>query len=201
MAIFIVIITFASPIFIAFFLKMNADSLMIPSFKQKYESFYSSIRISSRGALYLNSMFTIRRLLFSMSLVLLSHFPILQIFFQFFLSYIMLKYLIDTRPYDEPILNRLELFNEICILIINYHLLVFTSFISDDNLQYKAGWSIIIFTFSNILVNMMIVFYNTFKKLKSLCHLLRAKYTRRKAQKYVAAPKDTVDNTTIIDLS
>jgi hypothetical protein len=64
--------------------------------------------------------------------------------------------------------NRLELFNEICILIVSLHLYLFTMFVPDPELKYSIGWSLIGVTCLNIGVNMVIVLIIGIKALISL---------------------------------
>lgn len=47
-----------------------------------------------------------------------------------------------------------------------YHLFVFTQYVDDPNMQYNVGWSMIGVTALNIIVNMGIMGYASFKKLK-----------------------------------
>ena len=51
-------------------------------------------------------------------------------------SALLLIYLLFIKPFVLPIMNNLEVFNEICILIASYHLLVFTNYVNDIDLQY-----------------------------------------------------------------
>lgn len=63
-------------------------------------------------------------------------------------------------------LNKLEIFNELCIMGAAYHLFVFTQYVDDPIMQYNVGWSMIGVTALNIIVNMGIMGYASFKKLK-----------------------------------
>ncbi|CDW74892.1 UNKNOWN [Stylonychia lemnae] len=63
-------------------------------------------------------------------------------------------------------LNRLEQFNELCILTVAYHLIIFTDYVSEDEIRDNFGTSIISITVLNIAVNMGIMLYETFLKLK-----------------------------------
>lgn len=56
-------------------------------------------------------------------------------------------YIILVQPFEQKSTNRIEVFNELCILAATYHLLVFTEFpasvaseLEAIVLQYKAGW-------------------------------------------------------------
>lgn len=71
-----------------------------------------------------------------------------------------------ARPFENPTLNKLEIFNELCIMGAAYHLFVFTQYVDDPKLQYKFGWSIIAVTTLNILVNMAVMGYASFQKIK-----------------------------------
>ena len=51
-------------------------------------------------------------------------------------------YNILVKPFEEPKMNRLEIFNEVCILAAAYHLFLFTDYIESPEFRYKIGWSI-----------------------------------------------------------
>jgi hypothetical protein len=65
--------------------------------------------------------------------------------------------MVYTKPFTNRILNFLEYLNEITILILTYHLIVFTDFVDDPNLRYSIGWSALILTAINILTNMLVM--------------------------------------------
>jgi hypothetical protein len=45
-----------------------------------------------------------------------------------------------------------------------YHLFVFTQYVDDPKMQYNLGWSMIGVTALNIIVNMGIMGFDSFKK-------------------------------------
>ena len=59
--------------------------------------------------------------------------------------------------------NRLEAFNELCIQAIFVHMLLFTSWIPDPELQYSIGFSMIAIIAFKMFVNLVIVFYHAGK--------------------------------------
>ena len=89
-----------------------------------------------------------------------------------------------------PLLNYMEVFNEICVLIATYHLFLFTDFVPDPELRYNIGWSIIGVTLVNIVVNMLVMFWSTINQLKLMFKKLAAYYRKwkdaRKAKKGAA---------------
>ena len=71
-----------------------------------------------------------------------------------------------VRPFESPLLNKLEIFNELCIMVAAYHLFIFTQYVDDQEMQYNVGWSMIGVTVLNIVVNMGIMGYASFKEMK-----------------------------------
>jgi hypothetical protein len=73
-----------------------------------------------------NSFLLWRRLLFSLSAIFLGRYQMIQIQIYMLISILNLIYLMYYRPLDTLGSNRLELFNELMVLISGYHLLLFT---------------------------------------------------------------------------
>ena len=53
--------------------------------------------------------------------------------------------------------NKLEIFNEICILTVSYHLFLFTDFTDSNSLNLDLGWMLIAITGINIIANLTII--------------------------------------------
>lgn len=87
-----------------------------------------------------------------------------------FQSVLLLIYVTLAKPFADPVLNRLEVFNEFSILIASYHLILFTDYVSgfDDTLefQYFSGWSMIAISTFNITINMVVMVYATLKRIR-----------------------------------
>jgi hypothetical protein len=60
----------------------------------------------------------------------------------------------------------MEVVNEVTILIATYHLFLFTDYVEDPNTQYNIGWSMIGVTALNILINMGVMVWSSFRQLK-----------------------------------
>ncbi len=64
-------------------------------------------------------------------------------------------------------MNRLEFFNEFCILVMTYPALLFSGYFnSPPSLQYNVGWAMICVMLTNTLVNFLIVFKESCKGMK-----------------------------------
>ena len=91
--------------------------------------------------------------------------PYAQVQIIVFHCIVMIVYIISVKPFDIPLLNYTEIFNECCIMSAAYHLFAFTDFLGEPNMQYDVGWSLIGVTLLNIIVNMCIMIWGTFRKL------------------------------------
>ena len=73
----------------------------------------------------------------------------------------MIGYISTAKPFLDPMINRIERFNELCILISSYLLLIFTDFVTDEAIQYNTGWLIISIALLNILLNFAVILKKT----------------------------------------
>jgi len=62
-----------------------------------------------------------------------------------------------TEPYKLKSLNRIEIFNEFNLLLVNYHLTCLTDLVQDGDTRYTIGWSMIAVTLVGIVVNLTIL--------------------------------------------
>jgi len=97
-----------------------------------------------------------------------------------------MSFIVRVKPFYQPILNYLEIFNEFCIISIGYHLLLFTGYNNDFELQYKAGWSILLLTVLNIVINIGVMLFQTVIVVRRFCKKQRLKCKQKKAKKYLA---------------
>ena len=128
------------------------------------------------------STFIARRMVFALIIVIFKNYPSLQIMFFFYQCLLVYMYNIHARPFEEPELNHLELFNEVCILLSAYHLLAFTDWIPSeleyDHIHEGFGISMIAVTAINVIVNTTIMMVKSLKKLKLGLLRLRVRYQR-----------------------
>jgi hypothetical protein len=104
----------------------------------------------------------VRKLLLGALAVFLSGHPTFQC--QLFLAsaLFMLVYLIHVRPFTTTLLNAMEIFNEACLLLASYHVFLFTDFSPDPVFRYNFGWSLVVLTLVNLLVNLLMMAGQTF---------------------------------------
>jgi hypothetical protein len=80
--------------------------------------------------------------------------------------------------------NYIELFNEATITMITFHLYLCSDFIESDDLKYNIGWSIVVITLANILVNNIFLVQATYKSIRELIQKIKERCNKRKLKKY-----------------
>ena len=111
-------------------------------------------------------------------------YPGIQVILMFYQSVLVIAYLVYVRPFETRGLNRLEIFNEVCILCSAYHLIMFTEYVRNQVLSDEAGTTMIAITILNISVNMGVMIVVTVKKTKGQILQLWARFSRWRAKKY-----------------
>ena len=75
-------------------------------------------------------------------------------------------YLVHCKSFKDPGLNKIELLNELCIMLISYLLIGFSDKVPDAPTKIKVGLSMIIITFVMIVFNFSTIIYNIYKLVK-----------------------------------
>ena len=117
------------PLLIAVLICKFYKRLSDPAVSDKISSLYEGLKTHSKAALAYNSVFVVRRFLFALTIVLLYEHPGAQIQFLILYSVLMIIYDVLVKPFEDPNLNKLEIFNELCILVTGYHLICFSDFV------------------------------------------------------------------------
>ena len=166
LAIMLMIVSLLYPAFIYLFLRINFHKLETIQFKQRYSALFEGLNPRKKNSIFFYVLFTFRRLIFAVSAVVLTGHPTIQIFFLFMQCVLIITYLGTVKPFEAPFNNKLEMFNEICIIGVCYHLMLFTDFLPSPPKQYLLGWSLIGITVLNVVTNMGILFFMGSRDLK-----------------------------------
>jgi hypothetical protein len=124
------IITFP---FLAWFILWTRPSAVLKKEQSqiRFGSIYFELRVESKLALLYNVLYMLRRLLFAMLIIFFEDNTFAQIQLMAFHSILLIIYNILVKPFELPLLNSLEIFNECCILAASNHLFLFTTFLDD----------------------------------------------------------------------
>lgn len=130
------------------------ENLEIRDTNHTIEAMYELLKTQSKIALVYSSLFILRRLLLSLILVFMATSKVGQIVCLTIISLLQISYFLSVRPFEEPFLNHLEVFNEAIVLCSYYHLYIFTGGLIDDiYIIYIAGWSLDILLLVHFSVN------------------------------------------------
>ena len=98
----------------------------------------------------------LRRIIFVVVAMYLFERPWFQVFIYMLQSLAMAWYLITNKPFISPSQNYSEIFNELVVLVIAYHMTLIMSPNIDWHQREMIGISLIAFTSSMIVVNAII---------------------------------------------
>ena len=59
------------------------------------------------------------------------------------------------------------MFNEATVLLVSYHLFLFTQAYDSPEREYDLGWSVVLITLANLLTNMTVLIVQSIKALKA----------------------------------
>lgn len=136
----------SAPIAFGYILYKNVEDLAYRAIEKKFGSMYQGIWIQEDSiyALSYIVVFQIRRTAFVGVMVFLDKTPSIQLFFFIQLSVLYMIYLNWHRIYNEPFQLTFEVVNECGMMLICYHLLLFTNLVHDPYLLSRIGKSLII---------------------------------------------------------
>ncbi len=94
-------------------------------------------------------------------------------------SLIVLLYIGMVQPFEKQSMNNLELFNEFCVLLCSYQMLIFTSFVEEVEVIMNTGWALIATLCFNLIINMFLMLLITIKDMVSKIRKIRDKCKNR----------------------
>jgi hypothetical protein len=121
------------------------------------------IRLKAKDKLLFPFFFISRRIFLGV-LSIWGHNYTFQYMSLFYLSTVILIFIELQRPFKTKARNRLELFNEVFIIIIMYHFFIFTDFVPDSMAKYKMGYSCCVLLLVNIVGNLTPLVWDSLQK-------------------------------------
>ena len=106
-------------------------------------------------------VYGIRRSLFISFSYFLTDYPILQIICLNLMNLLILIYITEVQPFFGRFRNRIELMNDFGQILLSFHIMYFTDWVSSPDTQVMYGWVMITFTGVMIVINMSIIFSNS----------------------------------------
>ena len=91
---------------------------------------------------------------------------------------IYVMYYAGTRPFSIRADQHLELFNEVCLMILFYHGLIFSDFVPDLYTQFQMGVtfiSILVFMVMINIINLIIETFNSWQRQRRMDEMAKFK--------------------------
>jgi len=139
--------------------------------KERYGKFIEELNTKRNGKMViLYPVFNqVRKLSLAFTVVFLQRNPYFSLFSVNFQILFMIILVGLTKPFAKKRDNAVDMFNEFTLLVINYHLMSLTDWVSDGDTREVIGWSMIAVTLFSIAVNLTILAMEQYS-------LLRHKY-------------------------
>jgi hypothetical protein len=100
-------------------------------------------------------------------------YTLLQIILTVWISLGFAVYLIHIMPHKDKLTNKIEIYNEICYLLLSYTLFLLTDFNPDAEVKNTVGWYMVgISAFNLICPNLLFLVYNLIISIKEACIMI-----------------------------
>ena len=129
------------PIYLIRAKKRYQEEIFVRKETKFYADFFPNLRPEEPMALYYSTVFLMRRLLIISVAVLSGDETLIQLYSQIILSLLHCSFVFAAQPFDTPLKNKLENFNETMVIISSYHMLFYTAFIPEKYLKEDLGKS------------------------------------------------------------
>ncbi len=90
-------------------------------------------------------------------------------------------YIILFQPFEEQLINRLEIMNEVTTLLLIHLIYLFTPLVESQVLKYNLGFAFICMLVGCIAVHLFFLFKNIFRQIIKKIKAWREKWKAKKA--------------------
>jgi hypothetical protein len=104
------------------------------------------------------TIFLVRRVLFALLTVMLYKHVIIQLILTVVLIMASACYIVHFKPFEEPLINRLEVMNEVTTLLLVNLIFMFTPIIDSPKVQYNLGFVFVCIMALCISVHLFFIF-------------------------------------------
>ena len=140
----------------------NQEDLENPDIADKIDVFIEDVRTDTKHRSLFNIYFLVRRLFSVIVLIYMDSLPFFQCTLLAVFSTINVIYMVAHMPISTARANKIEIFNEFCILICNHIMTVFLNVAMPITLKNDLGWFIIGVASVNFGFNLSLVAYESF---------------------------------------
>jgi hypothetical protein len=119
------------PSMMIFVINRPLSEIKEESFKKRWGSLYDGFRLHSKGQVAANLVFMLRRILFVLICFQLDTIPGVQVILVNLINLFASIYYGYFKPFESKLRTFLDFFNEFCLVVITWHMMFFTEYISD----------------------------------------------------------------------
>ena len=168
------------PVFMQVYLYRQRNNLTNKSFMRKWQAAYKGLNEKEYKFLLYPLFFFYRRILTPLCLIYFPKYFIVQQFTLIMLGVATVILIGLKRPFKTKSRNRIELLEEVNIIVISYHLFCFTEWLPDKKIQHTIGYSIITLIVGQVLIFVII---HAVMSIRSQIKACRNKFLIKKAAK------------------
>jgi len=167
LAIVVSLLLLAFPIYYAWFMTTNFESMTFWSMRQKYGAFYKDLELRHGKLVLMQPLwFLARRLLLAVMVVFLSTTVIWQVSLMTLTVIVQVILLGLVAPFKRRFSNHFETFSECIVMVVMYHLICFTAFVPDIEVRFKLGYSVSAVVCLHLLISIALLAKATFHDFK-----------------------------------
>ena len=137
---------------------------------EKYSLWYDGINLDiarrSRWTLIYYPFFILKRFVFVMTPVLLTGHPSQQIQLLLLLDLMYHLYYLIVRPHKDKRQMWIEMANEVLMTCAYYHLVLFSSFVINNNVKFQFGYSFLVNLCLIMIVNIAVSAFTSVKTVR-----------------------------------
>lgn len=169
-------------------------------FIEKYGETYAGMA-PQRSSIYFACFFLLRRYIFVLTISIIAVMVVnvwLGIAVQILTCLFSTIFLLTFRPFEEPLMQSLEVFNEITGLVLLYHVLYFTPILPSVVMQAKIGYSFIICMGANMATHLFFLLRATFRDCNRKYKAKKAKKKAKEIKVDQHDEKEVTDNFSVL---
>jgi len=167
LAIVVSLLLLAFPLYYAWLMTAKFDELTFKSMHKKHGAFYEELELrNGKLVLMQPAWFLARRLLLAVMVVFLNTTVIWQIALMNLTVIVQVILLGRVAPFKRRFSNHFETFSECIVMMVMYHLICFTDFMTDLDVRFKLGYTVSAVVCLHLLVSIGLMAKATFKDLR-----------------------------------
>lgn len=110
-----------------------------PNYSRRINVIYEGLSFKNFWTINYHTFIVLRKVYLASILIFLKEYPMIQILAYYLQSIFFSIYVVNSKPIEDPLHQKLEVFNEVAISLAAIYLPAFTSFSEGDG-QYNFGW-------------------------------------------------------------